>query len=56
MNINVKAKQKNPPPMGEAIKKTRGRKKLGALPTTPQLEGQQAQATSILCSKRWSNL
>ena len=46
MSINVKTKQKNPPPMGESIKPpTEEEKKLGALPTTPQLEGQQAQAT-----------
>ena len=46
MNINVKTKQKNPPPMGEAIKPpTEEQKKFGALPQTPQLEGQQAQAT-----------
>ena len=46
MNINVKRKQKNPPPMGEAIKPpTEEQKKFGALPQTPQLEGQQAQAT-----------
>ena len=46
MNINVKSKQKNPPPMGEAIKPpTEEQKKFGALPQTPQLEGQQAQAT-----------
>jgi len=46
MSINVKTKQKNPPPMGEAIKPpTEGEKKFGALPQTPQLEGQQAQAT-----------
>jgi len=45
MNINVKSKQKNPPPMGEAIKPpTEGEKKFGALPQTPQLEAQQAQA------------
>ena len=46
MSINVKTKQKNPPPMGEAIKPpTEEQKKFGALPQTPQLEGQQAQAT-----------
>ena len=46
MNINVKSKQKNPPPMGEAIKPpTEQEKKFGALPQTPQLESQQAQAT-----------
>ena len=46
MSINVKTKQKNPPPMGEAIKPpTEQEKKFGALPQTPQLEGQQAQAT-----------
>ena len=46
MNINVKTKQKNPPPMGESIKPpTEEQKKFGALPQTPQLEGQQAQAT-----------
>jgi len=46
MNINVKSKQKNPPPMGESIKPpTEQEKKFGALPQTPQLEGQQAQAT-----------
>ena len=46
MSINIKSKQKNPPPMGEAIKPpTEGEKKFGALPQTPQLEGQQAQAT-----------
>ena len=45
MNINVKSKQKNPAPMAESIKPpTEEEKKLGALPTTPQLEGQQAQA------------
>ena len=46
MNINVKSKQKNPAPMGESIKPpTEQEKKFGALPQTPQLEGQQAQAT-----------
>ena len=46
MSINVKTKQKNPPPMGEAIKPpTEEQKKFGALPQTPQLENQQAQAT-----------
>jgi len=49
MSINVKTKQKNPPPMGEAIKHEDlfkdQQKKFGALPQTPQLEGQQAQAT-----------
>ena len=45
LNINVKSKQKNPAPMTEAIKKPEEVKGLGALPTTPQLEGQQAQAT-----------
>jgi len=44
LNINVKSKQKNPAPMGEQIKKPEEVKGLGALPTTPQLEGQQAQA------------
>ena len=44
MNINVKSKQKNPPPMGEQLKKPEEVKGLGALPTTPQLEAQQAQA------------
>ena len=42
----VKSKQKNPPPMGESIKPpTEEQKKFGALPQTPQLESQQAQAT-----------
>ena len=46
MNINVKSKQKNPAPMGESIKPpTEQEKKFGALPQTPQLEQQQAQAT-----------
>jgi hypothetical protein len=46
MSINVKTKQKNPAPMGESIKPpTEQEKKFGALPQTPQLEGQQAQAT-----------
>jgi len=46
MSINVKTKQKNPPPMGESIKPpTEQEKKFGALPQTPQLESQQAQAT-----------
>ena len=49
MSINVKTKQKNPAPMGEAIKHEDllkdQQKKFGALPQTPQLEGQQAQAT-----------
>jgi len=46
MSINVKTKQKNPAPMGESIKPpTEEQKKFGALPQTPQLEGQQAQAT-----------
>jgi hypothetical protein len=46
MNINVKTKQKNPTPLGESIKPpTEQEKKFGALPQTPQLEGQQAQAT-----------
>jgi len=46
MSINIKSKQKNPPPMGESIKPpTEQEKKFGALPQTPQLEGQQAQAT-----------
>jgi hypothetical protein len=44
MNINVKTKQKNPAPMQEEIKKPEEVKGLGALPTTPQLEQQQAQA------------
>ena len=45
MSINVKTKQKNPPPMGESIKPpTEEQKKFGALPQTPQLVGQQAQA------------
>ena len=37
MNINVKSKQKNPPQMGEQLKKPEEGKGLGALPTTPQL-------------------
>ena len=47
MNMNVKTKLKNPVPMGEAIKPpTEQEKKSGRpIPTTPQLEGQQAQAT-----------
>jgi len=46
MNINVKSKQKNPTPMMDAIKPpTEEQKKFGALPQTPQLVGQQAQAT-----------
>ena len=46
MNINVKSKQKNPTPMMDAIKPpTEEQKKFGALPQTPQLIGQQAQAT-----------
>ena len=46
MNISVKSKQKNPVPMGESIKPpTEQEKKFGALPQTPQLENQQAQAT-----------
>ena len=46
MNINVKSKQKNPAPMEESIKPpTEQEKKFGALPQTPQLEQQQAQAT-----------
>ena len=46
MNINVKSKQKNPAPMTESIKpSTEEQKKFGALPQTPQLEQQQAQAT-----------
>jgi len=45
MNINVKSKQKNPTPMTDAIKPpTEEEKKFGALPQTPQLVGQQAQA------------
>ena len=46
MNINVKSKQKNPAPMTESIKHpTEEEKKFGRpIPTTPQLEGQQAQA------------
>ena len=45
MNINVKSKQKNPTPMIDAIKPpTEEEKKFGALPQTPQLVGQQAQA------------
>jgi len=45
LNINVKSKQKNPSPMMDAIKPpTEQEKKSGAIPTTPQLEGQQAQA------------
>jgi len=45
LNINVKSKQKNPAPMAESIKPpTEGEKKFGALPQTPQLEGQQDQA------------
>jgi len=46
MNINVKTKQKNPPPMGESIKPTTPAEKMsGAVPQTPTLENQQAQAT-----------
>jgi len=46
MNINVKSKQKNPTPMTDAIKPpTEEEKKFGTLPQTPQLIGQQAQAT-----------
>jgi len=51
LNINVKSKQKNPAPMGETLtdayqhgKAPESVKGLGALPTTPQLENQQAQA------------
>jgi len=46
MNINVKSKQKNPAPMADSIKPpTEEEKKFGRpIPTTPQLEGQQAQA------------
>ena len=45
MNINVKSKQKNPAPIGESIKPpTEQEKTFGALPQTPQLEQQQAQA------------
>lgn len=46
MNINVKTKQKNPAPMAESIKPpTDQEKKFGRpIPTTPQLEEQQAQA------------
>ena len=45
LNINVKSKQKNPSPMMDAIKPpTEQEKKSGAIPTTPQLESQQAQA------------
>ena len=45
LNINVKTKQKNPAPMTESIKPpTEQEKKLGALPQTPQLIGQQDQA------------
>jgi hypothetical protein len=45
LNINVKSKQKNPSPMMDAIKPpTEEQKKFGAIPTTPQLENQQAQA------------
>jgi len=45
MNINVKSKQKNPTPMTDSIKPpTEEEKKFGALPQTPQLVGQQAQA------------
>jgi len=47
LNLNVKSKQKNPMPLGESIKPpTEQEKKAGRpIPTTPQLEGQQAQAT-----------
>ncbi len=51
MNINVKSKQKNPSPLAtdeptSSIKPpTEQEKKFGALPQTPQLENQQAQAT-----------
>ena len=46
MSINVKTKQKNPPPMGESIKPTTPAEKMsGAIPQTPTLENQQAQAT-----------
>jgi len=50
MNINVKSKQKNPSPITEGIPSsvkppTEQEKKFGALPQTPELEGQQAQAT-----------
>ena len=46
MNINVKTKQKNPAPIAESIKPpTDQEKKFGQpIPTTPQLEEQQAQA------------
>ena len=46
MNMNVKTKLKNPVPMGESIKPpTEQEKKSGRpIPTTPQLEAQQAQA------------
>ena len=45
LNINVKSMQKNPSPMMDAIKPpTEQEKKSGAIPTTPQLESQQAQA------------
>ena len=47
MNMNVKTKQKNPVPMGESIKPpTEEEKKAGRpIPTSPQLQAQQAQAT-----------
>ena len=47
MNMNVKTKQKNPVPMGDSLKPpTEEEKKAGRpIPTTPQIEGQQAQAT-----------
>ena len=46
MSINVKSKQKNPAPMAESIKPTTPAEKMsGAVPQTPTLENQQAQAT-----------
>ena len=46
MSINIKSKQKNPPPMGESIKPPTPAERIsGAVPQTPTVENQQAQAT-----------
>ena len=44
LNLNVKSKLKKIPEMKSEIPETKEKPKFGALPQTPQLQGQQAQA------------
>ena len=44
LNLNVKSKLKKVPEMKSEIPETKEKPKFGALPQTPQLQGQQAQA------------